>query len=52
MVDQVLNEAGCKLNKLYALIYGRGPGRFTGVRIGIGVAQGLAFAADLPVVGV
>ncbi|NQY34892.1 MAG: tRNA (adenosine(37)-N6)-threonylcarbamoyltransferase complex dimerization subunit type 1 TsaB [Alteromonadaceae bacterium] len=52
MVDQVLNEAGCKLNKLDGLIYGRGPGSFTGVRIGIGVAQGLAFAADLPVVGV
>ena len=52
MIDEVLKEANCKLSELDGLIYGRGPGSFTGVRIGIGVAQGLAFAADLPVVGV
>lgn len=52
MVDQVLNEAGIELSALNGLIYGQGPGSFTGVRIGIGVAQGLAFAVDIPVVGV
>ena len=52
MVDQVLNEAGCKLSQLDGLIFGRGPGSFTGVRIGIGVAQGLAYSADLPLVGI
>lgn len=52
MVDDVLKEAGIKLSQCEGLIFGRGPGSFTGVRIGVGVAQGLAFAADLPVVGV
>lgn len=52
MVDEALKEAGCKVQDLDGLIYGQGPGSFTGVRIGIGVAQGLAFSAELPVVGV
>ncbi|WP_371372804.1 tRNA (adenosine(37)-N6)-threonylcarbamoyltransferase complex dimerization subunit type 1 TsaB [Thalassotalea aquiviva] len=52
MVDEVLAEAGVTLNQLDGLVYGRGPGSFTGVRIGIGVAQGLAYSANLPVVGV
>ena len=52
MVDEVLTEAGIKLSQCDGLIFGRGPGSFTGVRIGVGVAQGLAFSANIPVFGV
>lgn len=52
MIDSVLAEANVTLSALNGLIFGQGPGSFTGVRIGVGVAQGLAFAANLPVVGV
>lgn len=52
MVDEVLAEAGIVPTELDALAYGHGPGSFTGLRIAAGVAQGLAFGLERPLLGV
>ncbi len=50
--DAVLAEAGIVRAQLDAIAVGRGPGAFTGVRLAIGLAQGIALGLDLPVLPV
>lgn len=52
MLDRLLAAADVSIAQLDALAFGAGPGSFTGLRIACGVAQGLAFARDLPVIGI
>ncbi|MEO8143701.1 MAG: tRNA (adenosine(37)-N6)-threonylcarbamoyltransferase complex dimerization subunit type 1 TsaB [Betaproteobacteria bacterium] len=52
MLDRLVAAAGISIAQLDAVAFGAGPGSFTGLRIACGVAQGLAFARGLPVIGV
>jgi tRNA threonylcarbamoyladenosine biosynthesis protein TsaB len=52
MVDRILAQGGASLASLSGIAAGIGPGSFTGVRVSVAVAQGLAFGAGLAVVPV
>lgn len=52
LIDSLLAKANCSLKDLDVIGFGQGPGSFTGVRISVAIAQGLAYACKLPLVGV
>lgn len=52
LLRELLSEAKLELHDFDGIAFGAGPGSFTGLRIACGVAQGLAFGANLPVLGI
>ena len=52
MVDGLLKDSDLSIQDIDVIGFNRGPGSFTGLRIGMGIVQGLAFGAEIPVVGV
>ena len=50
--DELLRASGIERAELSALVVGTGPGSFTGMRLGLAAARGLALALELPVAGV
>jgi tRNA threonylcarbamoyladenosine biosynthesis protein TsaB len=52
MLDRLAAGAGIAFGALEAVAFGAGPGSFTGLRIACGVAQGIAMARGIPVIGI
>ena len=52
MIDSVLVNSGYTIDDVELVAVSEGPGSFTGVRIGVATAKGIAFPKNLPVVGV
>lgn len=49
IIDNLLKDADLTISDIDGIVFGRGPGSFTGLRISCSVAQGLAYANDLPI---
>jgi len=52
LIDVLTEKTGWTLDALDAIVYAQGPGSFTGLRIGIAVAKGLAFTLRKPMIGI
>jgi tRNA threonylcarbamoyladenosine biosynthesis protein TsaB len=51
-IEELLREAGIKAHELEAVAVSKGPGSFTGLRIGVSAAKGIAYGASVPLIGI
>ena len=51
-IDEILKETGIEYHQLDAVAVSKGPGSYTGLRIGVSTAKGICYAADLPLMAV
>lgn len=51
-IEQLLADTGVLRSEISGIAFGMGPGSFTGLRIGCGIAQGLAFGLNIPLLGI
>jgi len=51
-VNEVVSESGISLSDLSAVAVSKGPGSYTGLRIGVSAAKGLCFALDIPLISI
>lgn len=52
MIRELLSGAGATAGQLDAVSVSKGPGSYTGLRIGVSVAKGIAYAAEIPLIGI
>lgn len=52
LINEVLEDAGLLVTDLHAIAVSKGPGSYTGLRIGVSTAKGLCYATDIPLIGV
>ncbi len=51
-IEELLKESGIEARDLEAIAVSKGPGSYTGLRIGVSVAKGIAYAASIPLIGI
>ena len=51
-IEELLSDAGLRVSELEAVAVSKGPGSYTGLRIGVSTAKGMAFAASIPLIGI
>ena len=51
-IEELLKEAGLRAGELDAVAVSKGPGSYTGLRIGVSTAKGMAYAASIPLIGI